>query len=264
MRYIWLTRYKGMKIIMKKLYTKYFITILSLLTLIITGCQSGRHSDTVTSDISRDITTSRSLGTQWGDGIESHVQQVSMQRTSFSPIDVITINYSGHQYNGKTISEVMLNNGRVGMAFLDDRDNKWPLTKQNNNVRLQGKSGQSYQLFYRNYSGNTYEIIATVDGLDVINGKAGSFSNGGYILRPYDTLVIKGFRKSNNEVAAFTFSDSSNAYANHTTEGSPRNIGVIGTAIFQLEDNNKNYQKVSPNAFPANKANGTYAQSPVY
>ncbi|OCG02827.1 hypothetical protein [Gilliamella sp. wkB112] len=243
---------------MKRLYTKYFITILSLLALVITGCQSGRHSDTVTRD------SSGSLGTQWGDGIESHVQQVSMKRTSFNPIDVITINYSGHQYKGKTILEVMLNNGRIGMAFLDDRDNKWPLTKQNNKVKLQGLVGQSYQLFYRNYSANTYEIIATVDGLDVINGKAGSLSNDGYILRPYDILVIKGFRKSNNEVAAFTFSDSSNAYANHTDEGSVGNVGVIGTAVFQLVDNNKNYQKVSPNAFPADKADDTYAKPPVY
>ncbi|OCL24340.1 hypothetical protein A9G07_05775 [Gilliamella sp. wkB72] len=244
---------------MKVMHTKYFIAILSLLTLIVTGCQSHRNSDVASSNTE---SANKSLGTQWGDGIESHVQQVSMKRTGFYPIDVITINYSAHQYNGKAISEVMLNNGRVGMTFLDDRGKKWPLTKQNNNVKLQGKVGQSYRLFYRNYSSNTYEIVATIDGLDVINGKAGSLSNNGYILRPHDTLVIEGFRKSNNEVAAFTFSDSSSAYANHNSEGSATNIGVIGTAIFQLEDNSRNYQKLSPNAFPAD--NGNYAKPPVY
>lgn len=237
---------------------KHFIAIISLLALILAGCQSAPRIETV------NASTRSTLGTQWGDGIESHVQGVSLKRINSIPLDIITIQYSSQDYKGKVISETMLNHSKIGIAIIDDNGNKLPLVKQYNDIKLQGKLGQSYQLFYRNYSSNTYEVIATVDGLDVINGKAGSLSNNGYILRPYDTLVIKGFRKSDSEVAAFTFSNSTDAYANYTDEGSAKNIGIIGTAIFQLEDDNRHYQKVNPNAFPADNDDHSYAKPPRY
>lgn len=243
---------------MIKYYKNYFIAVISLLTLILAGCQSASRTETV------NTSTTSSLGTQWGDGIESHVQGVSLKRINSKPLDIITIHYSNQSYKGKVVSETMLNHSKIGIAIIDDYGNKWPLVKQYNDVKLQGKLGQSYQLFYHNYSSNTYEVIATVDGLDVINGKAGSLSNNGYILRPYDILIIKGFRKSDSEVAAFTFSNSTDAYANHTDEGSAKNIGIIGTAIFQLEDDNQHYQKVNPNAFPADNNDSSYAKPPKY
>lgn len=248
---------------MKNFITKYVFTLISFLILTLTGCQSA-HQSTLQSDKVSSASGS-SLGTQWGDGIESHVQSVSLERVSSNPTDIITIEYSAHPYKGKAISEIMLNQGQIGMAILDDHNHKLSLIKQQNSgVKLQGNIGQSYQLYYHNYSNKTFEVIATVDGLDVINGKAGSLSNNGYILNPYDTLLIKGFRKSNSEVASFTFSNSANAYANHTDEGSPNNIGVIGTAIFQLKDNSFHRQQIKPNAFPADNTNNSYAKPPTY
>ncbi len=62
----------------------------------------------------------------------------------------------------------------------------------------------NYQLYVRNYSRNTnYEIVATVDGLDVLNGKQGSLNNNGYIVNAGDSLAIKGFRKDKRTESGF-------------------------------------------------------------
>jgi hypothetical protein len=79
-------------------------------------------------------------------------------------------------------------------------------------------------------------VIATVDGLDVLTGKPGSLRNGGYVLRPLESLTIEGFRKSQSEVAAFRFAAPGRAYAANTEAGDVRNIGVIGAALFELEE----------------------------
>ncbi len=71
---------------------------------------------------------------------------------------------------------------------------------------VHARVGMNYQLYVRNYSRNTnYEIVATVDGLDVLNGKQGSLNNNGYIVNAGDSLAIKGFRKDKHTEAAFQF-----------------------------------------------------------
>jgi hypothetical protein len=72
--------------------------------------------------------------------------------------------------------------------------------------------------------------VGTVDGLDVINGKPGTFDNRGYVLLPFATLQIEGFRTSTSAVAAFRFAAVADSYAAQT--GSARNVGVIGLAFF--------------------------------
>ena len=89
-------------------------------------------------------------------------------------------------------------------------------------------------------------------------------NNNGYILRPYSKLSIKRFRKNDREVASFTFSQALKAYANHTDQGSANNIGVIGTAIFQLENGNQYKKSSNSNAFPADSYNNKYAKPPRY
>ena len=206
------------------------------------------------------------LGTQWGEGINSSVTTIDLRRISNTPIDVVQINYAASRQSGSTVNEAMIANGRVGVTILNDRNGKWPLTRNGNQFYLRGVKGQRYQLSYRNYSNKTYEIVATVDGLDVINGSAGSLSNSGYVLEPNGTLTIEGFRKNRNEVAAFRFADAQDAYAANTPSGSVRNTGVIGTAVFELNAPQpvapRRPNPNQPQAFPAD-SNG-YAPPPRY
>lgn len=94
-----------------------------------------------------------------------------------------------------------------------------------------GSPDQSYRIIVKNRSKSMLEIVASVDGLDVMDGKTASFSKRGYLVDPGATLEIDGFRKSSDSVAAFKFSSVSNSYAN-LRHGDTRNVGVIGIAVF--------------------------------
>lgn len=167
----------------------------------------------------------------------------------------------------------MLGNGRIGLTVLHDGHEPWTIYLDGSRAQLQGKKGERYVLQYRNYSKvNIYEVVTTVDGLDVLNGQAGSINNSGYVLRPGEVLLVEGFRKSREEVAAFRFSGVDDGYAANSDQGSATNVGVIGTAVFDLyEPNGKGKGKpspaTSPKAFPGDDKSGDdhhYASPPEY
>ena len=143
-----------------------------------------------------------------------------------------------------------------------DNRHALPIFRDNGRYFLRGKAGQAYQLVYQNNSDKTLEIVASVDGLDVISGRAASRYHSGYVLRPHGTLRIEGFRKSDSSVASFIFGKPSDAYAANTDAGSVQNVGVIGTAVFELRDPNRAPDGAA-NAFPADgeRDNG-YAKAP--
>jgi hypothetical protein len=164
---------------------------------------------------------------------------------------------------------LQLAQGDVEWSVIDENDRPLPLQRarrSNDMFRIAGVEGSRYTLRFRNLS-DSYEVIATVDGLDVLNGKPGSLRNGGYVLRPLQALTIEGFRKSENEVAAFRFSAPGRAYAANTEAGDVRNIGVIGAALFELEERDaprrqrRDATPSQPSAFPAD---GAYAPPPRY
>ena len=53
----------------------------------------------------------------------------------------------------------------------------------------------------------------------------------GYLVQPWSTVEIDGFRRSDAQVAAFRFGRVKDSYA--AKRGSDRNVGVIGVAVFQ-------------------------------
>ena len=205
----------------------------------------------------QDATESERLGTQWGDDVNSQVTQVDLRRTSREPIEQMQVSYADKNYTGRALNSMSLVAGKVDFAVATDRGNL-PLFRDNSNYYLQGQSGQTYRLIYKNNSKNTYEIVASVDGLNVLNGSAASRYDSGYVLSPNEKLVIEGFRKSQSAVASFIFSKPENAYAANTTSGSINNTGVIGTVIYELYDPKKP-RSSGAQAFPADDG---YAKAP--
>lgn len=112
---------------------------------------------------------------------------------------------------------------------------------------MKGQKGQIYRLHYQNNSNSTYKIVASVDGLKVLNGRAASRQHAGYVLRPHGSLTIEDFRKDDNAVAAFIFGVPNDAYVAHSAHGSIENTGIIGSVVYELADENPR----TPNAFPA-------------
>lgn len=94
-----------------------------------------------------------------------------------------------------------------------------------------GTLGARYTLRIANHSERRVEAVVSVDGRDVINGRAGDFrSNRGYLIPAWGSVDIDGWRISQSEAAAFRFSAVPHSYA--AQMGSAREVGVIGVAIF--------------------------------
>lgn len=74
------------------------------------------------------------------------------------------------------------------------------------------------------------EAVVSVDGVNVITGQTASVQQTGYVLTEGQWYSINGWRKSDQEVAAFHFTALPNAYASRT--GRPDNVGVIGVALY--------------------------------
>lgn len=94
-----------------------------------------------------------------------------------------------------------------------------------------GNPGARYAIEIRNCAGGRLLAVTSVDGLNVLSGDTAGFDQAGYVFDPGERYQITGWRKSNFEVAAFTFTDSRNSYAERT--GRPANVGVIGVALFR-------------------------------
>ncbi|MGK9167764.1 hypothetical protein KXR53_15770 [Inquilinus limosus] len=198
--------------------------------------------------------TSR-LGTRWGETIASSIRFVHLDRLWSSPEGRVTIRYEGGRpagTSGAAFRRLPVAYGWIEWAVLDAQGRSMPVTPAaNGEFRLRGRSGDLYRLAFSNRSRQTVEIVATVDGLDVLSGRSGSIANRGYVVRPGDMLVIEGFRKSEDAVAAFRFSASGEAYAANTLQGDPRNIGVIGMAVFTLDDPANDVVAAEAQPFPA-------------
>jgi hypothetical protein len=93
-----------------------------------------------------------------------------------------------------------------------------------------GDQGSRYVLRVHNRSNQRIEAVVSVDGLDVIDGHAGDFAKRGYLVPAYGSVDIDGWRLNDREAAAFRFAAIADSYAAKT--GRPRNVGVIGVAVF--------------------------------
>lgn len=98
-------------------------------------------------------------------------------------------------------------------------------------IYIAGRKGERYNLRITNQTAERVEVVATVDGRDVISGEKGDVTNTGYVVRPFDDVLIKGFRQNHGQVAAFRFSSKGASYS--ARSGTSENVGVIGVAVFR-------------------------------
>ena len=96
---------------------------------------------------------------------------------------------------------------------------------------MAGRPGARYAIEIRNRLGERLLAVTSVDGVNVVSGATAAWDQTGYVFGPGERYQITGWRKTDAEVAAFTFTDSPNSYAERT--GRPANVGVIGVALFR-------------------------------
>ena len=93
-----------------------------------------------------------------------------------------------------------------------------------------GRPGARYAIRVSNRSGSRVLAVMSVDGVNIVSGQTAAWNQGGYVLGPWQTHEITGWRKSPQEVAAFEFTALPDSYAART--GRPDDVGVIGVAVF--------------------------------
>lgn len=94
-----------------------------------------------------------------------------------------------------------------------------------------GTPGERYSLLLTNRSSARVMGVLSVDGVNAITGETAAPNQAGYVLGPYESAEIAGWRKSNAEVARFYFTPLPDSYAARTDR--PGNVGVIGLAAFR-------------------------------
>jgi hypothetical protein len=192
-----------------------------------------------------EFSSRQGLGTTWGESLKSKVGYVAFERENTnSPDRVVRIFYNDKQGiadmmggirdarrqafeipNGGIRAGITDEDGGFGRQFL-------PSVKSNDNYYVRGEHGSRYGISIENISGSRIEVVVSVDGLDVIDGRPAAFGKRGYLLSPEETFVIKGFRQSTEEVAAFRFGTVAESYA-QLKYGNAENVGVIGIAVFR-------------------------------
>lgn len=94
-----------------------------------------------------------------------------------------------------------------------------------------GAPGNKYAISIRSRDGGRVLTVVSVDGVNVVSGETASPTQSGYVIDAYRHVEINGWRKSVDQVAAFVFTSLSDSYAART--GRPRDVGVIGVAVFR-------------------------------
>jgi hypothetical protein len=98
-------------------------------------------------------------------------------------------------------------------------------------VYVEGIDGARYALRVRNLTSARIEVVPSVDGLDVQSGEDASSARRGLVINANSTYDFEGYRLDMTNVATFRFGGVAASYA--AQMGKPRNIGVIGVAVFE-------------------------------
>jgi hypothetical protein len=183
------------------------------------------------------------LGTSWGEARESRVYLVSFQRDDPDrPFAVSMLRYDDFDgvraltrgpspvRGGGTGTDAPLTGDPLGVRLIDDHGFTLPTFWRGGQAFVQGRRGQRYAIEICNGTPDRIEAVATVDGLDVMDGERGSFAKRGYVLGPGETYRVDGFRRSQAAVAAFRFGSVAESYA--ARNGNDTNVGVVGVAFF--------------------------------
>jgi len=126
--------------------------------------------------------------------------------------------------------------GSLAEVSIHDRNRgeMLPVFQADGRWYVAGRTGNEYEVRVRNNTGGDLLAVVSVDGVNVVSGETASPSQSGYVIGPWQSLSIQGWRKSLTRVAAFYFTDLGNAYATRT--GWPDEVGSIGVAVFRRKE----------------------------
>jgi hypothetical protein len=99
---------------------------------------------------------------------------------------------------------------------------------------FQAFEGRNYSLVLRNNTGRRIGVLVAVDGLNVVNGEKSRLKSGEpmYVLGPWGTAEISGWRTSLKQIRRFVFVDEEVSYAARTGQANG-DMGWIRVLAFE-------------------------------
>lgn len=201
------------------------------------------------------------LGTTWGERVTAPISFEPFHRAQPTPWAEVVLHYNdaaGVRAHAELLDarprplEVYTRDGALSVALVDEDGHTLPGFAAGNRTLVVGEDGARYRIVVRNQTPVRFEVVTSVDGLDVLDGRPADPNRRGYLVDAHGTLTIDGFRTSDDAVAAFRFGAVADSYAAQTS--GDRNVGVVGLAIFAERgaewDRRELGLRDSANAFP--------------
>lgn len=230
------------------------LLVIYIYTILGSGCAPSATTPGVAvggslgSNISGGEETRPGLATQWGETRTSQVHSAAFTRGNPAMPIVNTLYYNSREgiramvgswvYQQATptprtfpLVGNFFSPGEIAWGIQNEQGQLLESLSVNDKNYVIGEVGRRYAIVVHNYTDRRVEVVLSVDGLDVMDGKAAAFTKPGYLIEPNSTLKVDGFRQSMETVAAFRFGSVSESYANKKY-GDTRNVGVIGLALF--------------------------------
>jgi hypothetical protein len=218
-------------------------------------------------EIAKEPSNRPGLGTQWGETRSSHITTSPFVRAdSTSPFATAGLFYNDEEgaramasaagFRRFSEGSVELGGG-IATVRLKGGDGRFLSGFEASAKKfVVGQAGDRYTIVIQSHVPARLEVVVSVDGLDVLDGKAAGFSKRGYLIDPHGMIEIDGFRQSMEAVAAFRFGSVRESYAEKKT-GDARNVGVIGIALFNEQGTSPStwaigdtQQRLDANPFP--------------
>src|SRR5262249_1010635 len=147
------------------------------------------------------------LGTEWGETRYSRVHEVSFVRANTDhPSEVLSLYYNDREgaramarYGDyREVGNAVVRDPRLGIvvSLNDDVGRPLPASFAGGRTYAIGEAGQRYTIVVSNETGVRVEAVASVDGLDVLDGKTADYGKRGYLVPEWGSVEIDGFRQS--------------------------------------------------------------------
>lgn len=113
---------------------------------------------------------------------------------------------------------------------------------------VEARKNTEYTIKVKNHGHKKIMAIISVDGIDVLKGRSAIDAESGYIINPYSSTEIKGYRINDDNVATFKFDDGKVSYSTQVEQkfdkkkiqevkegkrAPSKNNGVIGVRIWE-------------------------------
>ena len=97
---------------------------------------------------------------------------------------------------------------------------------------LEARAGSRYAVALANRTGERVGVVLTVDGLNAISGEQDKGRGRMYVLDPWQSTSVQGWRSSLQEVRQFTFVDERRSYAARSGKANEK-MGWIEVAVYR-------------------------------